>query len=214
MWKAVLAGTTALAIVGATLASAQTRPDRSDGTRRWRPTAEDMRAFADSRLAALHAGLTLTADQEKYWPAFEKAARALQKIRLDRVEARRAARDKDQGSRRDPVERLRQRAIRMSETGAALKDFADAMAPLYGSLSDSQKHRFAMLGRMIGPRGFWRGGRAMGGRHPGWRDRGAPPRRRDRDDNEEHRRGEALPPSGPEFAGMPMFGRMDMRDTY
>jgi len=46
-----------------------------------------MRAFANARLAALHAGLGLTPDQEKNWPAFEQASREMAKLRLDRLAA-------------------------------------------------------------------------------------------------------------------------------
>jgi hypothetical protein len=45
----------------------------------------------------------------------------------------------------DPVERLRRRAAAMSDTGAALKKLADATEPLYKSLDENQKHRFALL---------------------------------------------------------------------
>ena len=80
MWKTVLAGTTALAIAGGTLAYAQQGP----GPRgpHWRPSAEDVSAFTDARVAALHAGLKLTADQEKNWPAVESALRDLGKQAL------------------------------------------------------------------------------------------------------------------------------------
>src|SRR5262249_62214894 len=39
----------------------------------WRPSADDMSAFADARIAALHTGLRLNPHQEKNWPAFEQA---------------------------------------------------------------------------------------------------------------------------------------------
>ena len=42
---------------------------------------------------------------------------------------------------------MRQRGTAMAETGAALKKLADATDPLYKSLDDSQKRRFAVLGR-------------------------------------------------------------------
>src|SRR5665213_1266143 len=75
MWKTVLAGSTALAIAGATLAYAQQGPAGSDFAPRWRPSAADITALGDARIAALHAGLKLTADQEKNWPAVESALR-------------------------------------------------------------------------------------------------------------------------------------------
>jgi hypothetical protein len=43
---------------------------------------------------------------------------------------------------------MQQRAGALSETGAALKKLADATGPLYGSLDDSQKRRFAILSRI------------------------------------------------------------------
>src|SRR3974390_2119343 len=58
-------------------------------------------ARVDARIAALHAGLKLTADQEKNWPALEAALRDLNKQRQERLAARANA---DQP--RDPVERL------------------------------------------------------------------------------------------------------------
>jgi zinc resistance-associated protein len=155
MWKAILAGTTALAIAGSSLVYAQQRSDRSDrsdGLRRWQPNVEDVRAFGEARLAGLHAGLGLNADQERNWPAFEQAAREFQKLRLDRLSAFASARrDGPQGAA-DPAERLRRRATAMSETGAVLKKLADATDPLYKSLDDNQKRRFAILSRMGGLR--------------------------------------------------------------
>jgi len=153
MWKAILAGTTALAIAGGSLVYAQQRPDRPDGLRRWQPNAEDMRAFGEARLAGLHAGLGLNADQERNWPAFEQAAREFQKLRLDRLNAFASARRDGQQGAADPAERLRRRATAMSETGAVLKKLADATDPLYKSLDDNQKRRFAILSRIGGLRG-------------------------------------------------------------
>ena len=75
MWKSVLAGTSALAIAGATLAYAQSGPPELNRAQRWRPSAEDVAAFGDARIAALHAGLKLSAEQEKNWPALESALR-------------------------------------------------------------------------------------------------------------------------------------------
>ena len=109
-----------------------------------------MRAFADARLAALHAGLGLNADQEKNWPAFEQASRELSKLRLDRLAADVNAR-RDRGPQgNDPGERLHRRAAQMTETGAALKKVADAVDPLYKSLDDAQKRRFAVLEHFMG----------------------------------------------------------------
>src|SRR6185312_2005410 len=119
MWKAIVAGTAALAIAGTSLVYAQQRGGRDGMMQGWQPNTEDMRAFGEARLAALKAGLTLTPEQEKNWPAFEQAARDMAKQRAERISANR-------GSSEDPVERLRQRATALSDTGAALKKLADA----------------------------------------------------------------------------------------
>jgi zinc resistance-associated protein len=151
MWKAVLAGTTALVIVGSSLVYAQQR-GRPGGFERWQPNIEDMRAFANARLAALHAGLGLTPDQEKNWPAFEQASREMAKLRLDRVAAALDSHRDRQPQSDDPADRLHRRAAAMTETGTTLKKVADAVDPLYKSLDDAQKRRFAMLQRMLAPR--------------------------------------------------------------
>ena len=158
MWKTVLAGSTALAIAGATLAYAQQGPGGRDFAPRWHPSAEDISAFGDARIAALHAGLKLTAEQEKNWPAVESALRDLAKQRSERFAARASA-DKP----KDAIERLTLRAEAMTQRGAALKKLADAAGPLYKSLDEGQKHRFVMLARLgAGQSG---GERGMHGHH-------------------------------------------------
>src|SRR6201982_4225887 len=84
MWKAIVAGTAALAIAGTSLVYAQKRGGR-DGMMMQgsQLNAEDLRAFGEARLAALKAGLQLTPEQEKNWPAFEKAACVYGKGGLD-----------------------------------------------------------------------------------------------------------------------------------
>jgi zinc resistance-associated protein len=163
MWKAIVAGTAALAIAGTSLVYAQQRGGRDGMMQGWQPNTEDLRAFGEARLAALKAGLVLTPEQEKNWPAFEQAARDMAKQRAERMSAMRNAPAGD-----DPVERLRQRATALSETGAALKKLADATDPLYKSLDENQKRRFAILNRLAGPdRGGFRGreGHDGGGMH-------------------------------------------------
>lgn len=144
MWKKVLAGTAALVIAGSGLAYAQA--DRGAEGWRWRPSAEDLGAFADARIAALHAGLKLNPDQEKNWPAFEQAYREFAKYRIARrVELREGPRD-DRAD--NPVERWQRQADLFSTRGAALKKLAEAASPLYGSLDDAQKRRFLVLSRI------------------------------------------------------------------
>jgi hypothetical protein len=167
MWKTVLAGTTALAIAGTSLVYAQQGPAALDPVRHWRPSAEDISAFGDARIAALHAGLKLNADQEKNWPAVETALRDLMKQRSERLAARASA-----DGPKDPVERMALRADVMTQSGAALKKLADAAGPLYKSLDEGQKHRFVMLARLGGPQfGAERGPHGHGGMG-GWMHRG------------------------------------------
>ena len=164
MWKSVLAGTTALAIAGGALAYAQKGPAEFERVQGWRPSAEDIAAFGEARIAALHAGLKLTAEQEKSWPAVESALRDLAKQRSARFAARASA-----DHPKDPVERLTLRADAMGQRAAALKKLADAAGPLYKSLDDSQKHRFVMLARLGGEQAEGRRGRHGFG---GWRHHG------------------------------------------
>jgi hypothetical protein len=158
MLKAVVAATAAVTIAGSTIAYAQ-RDERADGARRWQPTTEDMRAFQAARLAALRAGLVLTPEQEKHWPAFEQAMRDLQQFRLNRIVAMRDARRDGRPQNADPAERMRERANRLAESGGVLKRLAEATDPLYRSLDEAQKRRFAILARTGGPRGWQRRGR-------------------------------------------------------
>lgn len=160
MRKFAIAGIAALAIAGSTAVYAQHRT--------WfhheRMNPEDRAAFTDARIAAVHAGLKLTADQEKLWPPVESAVRDFAKMRIDRANARMNAPKDDskdaQQKQDDPVARLRDRAETMATTAAAMKKIADAADPLYKTLDDGQKRRLAILTHM---------GRFGGG---GWRHRG------------------------------------------
>jgi hypothetical protein len=193
MWNAVLAGTTAAVIAGSSLVLAQQMPDHDggqpaamiagptlvvdeqggdrDGDSRWQPSAEDRSAFTDARIAALKAGLKLTPEQEKNWPALEAAIRDMSKARADRMAAR-----GNEPPPADPVERLHRRAEGLGTMAAGLKKLADAEEPLYKSLDDAQKQRFQILTRAFGPHHHmrsaeWqeRGQFARGGH--GWEER-------------------------------------------
>jgi LTXXQ motif family protein len=188
-----IAGIAALAIAGSTAVYAQHR-QWSYGHMRMNP--EDRAAFADARIAAVHAGLKLTADQEKLWPPVEAAVRDFAKLRIDRANARMNAEKSDSQDAQkadDPVARLRERADNMAASAAAMKKIADAADPLYKTLDDGQKRRLAMLTHMerrFGGgegwrhRGFDRGMMDRGGdrdRDDGGRDRGYDRNRYDRD---------------------------------
>ncbi|MBN8967685.1 MAG: Spy/CpxP family protein refolding chaperone [Rhizobiales bacterium] len=144
-----------------------------------RMSVEDRAAFIDARIAAVKAGLKLTPDQEKNWPAVETAVRDFAKQRMDFAatrakewQARRAEREQNKDAKpaeRAPVDqiaRLRERADTMAAEAASLKKIADAAEPLYKSLDEGQKRRLAMLTRMERLGGFWSGpGFRRGGEH-------------------------------------------------
>ena len=71
--KAAILVTGALGLGLAGAAVARDRgPEGFRGPGRWSSlTPEDRAAFTDARIAALHAGLELNADQEKLWPPVE-----------------------------------------------------------------------------------------------------------------------------------------------
>jgi len=143
MRKFWIAGVAALAIAGSTAVYAQHNGHWMHGQMRMNP--EDRAAFVDARIAAVHAGLKLNADQEKLWPPVETAVRDFAKMRIDRANARmNAPADKPD----DPVTRLRERADNMATSATALKKIADAADPLYKTLDEGQKRRLAVLTRM------------------------------------------------------------------
>lgn len=148
MKKTVLAVTAAALVAGSAVsysAFAQQQPSpRSES--RWQPSAADRAAFADARIAALHAGLKLTPDQEKLWPPIENVLKDLAQKRTDRFEKMRAEREKQDG-KPDPMQRLRRGAEFMTEAGTDMKRLADTAQPLYDKLDDAQKQRLQILVR-------------------------------------------------------------------
>jgi len=133
------------------------RPDRRERHHRHKKlSAEDRAAFTDARIAAIHAGLKLTPDQEKNWPPVEAALRDLAKERADAMAQRRER--KEANEKRDPIQRLRDVSDDLAKRSASLKRLADASAPLYQSLDDAQKRRLHVLSRQVmRPHGMGRG---------------------------------------------------------
>ncbi len=155
MRKSVLAFTTAAILAGsaATYAVAQQQPssDKAATENSWRPSPADRAAFVNARVAALHAGLALTPDQEKLWPPVETVLKDMAQKREarweQRREERRAMKETKDAPRPDAMARLRKGADFMTETGADLKRLADAAQPLYDKLDDAQKRRLEKLVR-------------------------------------------------------------------
>ncbi len=159
MNRFAIAGIAALSIAASTAVYAQHRHWMHGPMRMM--SSEDRAAFVDARIAAVHAGLKLNADQEKLWPPVEAAVRDFAKLRMDRANARMDAGKNDNADAQtadNPVARLRERADNMATSASTLKKIADAADPLYKTLDDGQKRRLAVLTHMehgFGPEG-WR----------------------------------------------------------
>ena len=147
-------------VAGLALAGAVAARDGEDGPpRRWgghgnRLSPEDRAAFAEARIAALHAGLRLTADQEKLWPPVETAMRDLARLRRERMAKRGERKRMDE----DAPAALRAMADDATARGAALGKLADASGPLYATLDADQKRRAMILARPMGGHGHRHGG--------------------------------------------------------
>jgi hypothetical protein len=137
-----------LPIISAGAAGAQ--PDQPAQHHKF--SAEDHAAFTDAKIAALKAGLKLTAAQEKNWPALETVLREVAKARAARA-AEWADKAKEFHEHRNLLEGLRLRSAALATKSAELSKVADAAKPLYDTLDDAQKHRFAILLHAISAHG-------------------------------------------------------------
>ncbi len=146
MHKALAVGATLVAIVLAPVVSAQDQGAAQTGQGASGPGAASTtmpqtrmsdRRLADG-LAFLKATLRLSPEQEQLWSAFEGALHALANVYRERV-----AMAQVPNPTADPTQRLRQRAGVLSRTSEALSRVADAQEPLYRSLDEAQKRRFA-----------------------------------------------------------------------
>jgi gas vesicle protein len=113
--------------------------DRSD---RAELTANQITNEFAARTARIKADLRLTPEQEKNWPGFESAMGDMGKRYGDRQTAVQADRTQ-QKAPPDVIEQLRDEAQFLSDRSADRKTLADAAQPLYASLDDQQKRRFA-----------------------------------------------------------------------
>jgi zinc resistance-associated protein len=126
--------------------SANLRIAQAESNEGNKPSPSDRAAFAEARLAALHAGLALTPDQEKLWPPVESALRETVKTL---VAQHKQMREGERPS--DLVGWLKRISDNQLARGQALKKLADAAAPLYATLSEDQKHRIPKLLHAIRP---------------------------------------------------------------
>ncbi|MGH6834502.1 MAG: Spy/CpxP family protein refolding chaperone [Methylocella sp.] len=132
----------------------------------------DREAFLDARIAALHAGLKLSPEQEKLWPAVETAVRTAATSAMARRQ-----KFKDAAAPASLIDRLRRRGENAVARGQNLEAIADAAAPLYATLSEDQKHRLPVLMHGLRPHFFHRHFAMMGDGQEdrGWRHGGGEP---------------------------------------
>jgi hypothetical protein len=160
----------ALAGSGVALATFNGRADPANVPARMEEHAfspADRAAFLDAGIAALHAGLTLSPEQEKLWPAVETALRTAANDAMARRQ-----KFKDAPAPATFVDRLRRRGETAVARGQNLEAIADAAAPLYATLSEDQKHRLPVLMRGLRPHFFQRHFAMMGDGRDHWGRRG------------------------------------------
>jgi hypothetical protein len=131
--------TAAALLAGAALTGSAVAQDSS---RRAELSANQIADQVDALTARIRADLRLTPEQENNWAGFESAVRDVSKTRADREVTLRADRAQHKGSV-DVIEQMRRGAASMSERSVDQKKIADAAQPLFASLDDQQKRRFA-----------------------------------------------------------------------
>jgi hypothetical protein len=139
MRKFAIVMMSAALLTGTALTGSAIARDRSD---RSELTSGQMTDRADASTAKMKVDLNLTADQEKNWSGFASAMHDMSKKQADRRIAMRNARAQDHGTF-DALDELRKNADRQIERANDRKKLADAAQPLYASLNEQQKNRFA-----------------------------------------------------------------------
>jgi LTXXQ motif family protein len=99
------------------------------------------KALMDARMGYVKAGLQLTPDQAKYWPAVEGAMRA--RAQTQDAQMTELANQLVRGD--GPMALARGRADAMAQEAAEMKGLVDAWEPLSRSLAPDQKERMRVL---------------------------------------------------------------------
>jgi len=119
-------------------------------------SANDVGTLTDARILIAKGALQLTPEQEKYWPAIEKAIRTRAKDRQARVDSA-VDRMEEMGKKspvevlreRNPIDFLHRRAEALSQRSTDLKNLADAWQPLYQTLTPEQKQRLGFVTMVV-----------------------------------------------------------------
>ena len=127
MKTALSAVALAAALVLAPLAGGTFAATDDSAPQQDRFTPQDRAAFLDARIAALKAGLELSAEQEKNWPPLESAMRDLAKQRAARFAAWRQRREEgdDQTAEVNPIDRLTRASAFLSARASDLQKLAE-----------------------------------------------------------------------------------------
>ena len=143
MLKRVIGVVTALFIVSALMAHAQSAAGAGEAPDNGRLSQTEFKILTDARVGMVKVALQLTPEQQQSWPAVEEAIRARSEARYRRL----SAFEERMGQWRevDPVQLYRQRADALAERAAGLKKLADAWQPLYQSLTPDQKTRLRLV---------------------------------------------------------------------
>ena len=137
--KRILLGTLAAAVLSASAAAqSDQQPTHAEQVQHWAEVG------IDTQLKSMKTSLQLSADQEALWEPFEVAVKAGSKARV-------LALQKEQSGSLSPMDRNLAKADRIAQGQATIEGMVDAAKPLYASLSETQKHKFITLGRLLVP---------------------------------------------------------------
>jgi hypothetical protein len=138
MKRTLVLFTTAALVAGSALTGSVVARDREHTEL----TANQIVDQISARTARIKADLRLTPEQEKNWSGFESAMKDIGKTRADRLITWQAERAQQKGPV-DVIEQMRRESKFLNERSVERKKLADAAQPLYESLNDQQKQRFA-----------------------------------------------------------------------
>jgi hypothetical protein len=134
--RKILVLVTAAMLAGSALTGAAVARDRAE------LSVNQIVDQISANTARIKAELRLTPEQEKNWGGFESAMTSMGKTNAEREIARRDERAQQKGPI-DIIGQLRLQARYLGERSVDRKTLADAAEPLYASLNDQQKQRFA-----------------------------------------------------------------------
>jgi hypothetical protein len=139
------------AVLAFPLASLPALAESSEAAAQAKQASEDHATLIDAKISALKTGLKLTTAQEKHWESLEKVLREVAAARNARkAEARQQA--ADMLDKDEVVAGMKLGSKLLKARAEDLEKVAEAAAPLFASMDEAQKHRFALLLHTFAPR--------------------------------------------------------------